>query len=206
MAAEQARERALQARLAAEARARLAREQAAAAARVRVEARRRAAEAQAPQLPPTATTTTATTTTTSATTTAEPPPPAQTTTAAAPSPPPPAAAGHPEAARIALGYLGVPYRWGGATPAGFDCSGLVAYVFAQLGIQLPHYAAAQFGYGAPVAENALQPGDLVFFDQLAHVGVYIGGGQFVHAPQTGDVVKISTLATFGARYFGARRV
>jgi peptidoglycan DL-endopeptidase CwlO len=80
------------------------------------------------------------------------------------------------------------------------------YVFAQLGISLPHYAAAQYGFGTAVARNQLQPGDLVFFDGLSHVGIYIGGGQVVHAPQTGDVVKISPLADFGAGYVGARRI
>ena len=69
-----------------------------------------------------------------------------------------------EAATIALHYLGVPYLWGGATPDGFDCSGLVMYVYNQLGISLPHFAAAQYGLGSPVARDQLQPGDLVFFE------------------------------------------
>ena len=115
--------------------------------------------------------------------------------------------GHPEAATIALRYLGVPYVWGGATPSGFDCSGLVMYVYAQLGISLPHYAAAQYGHGdAGRRATELQPGDLVFFDGLNHVGIYIGGGQMVHAPQTGDVVKITALSDFGGGYVGARRI
>ena len=80
------------------------------------------------------------------------------------------------------------------------------YVFAQLGISLPHYAAAQFGMGSPVAKSDLQPGDLVFFDGLAHVGIYIGGGMMIHAPQTGVVVKIEPISDFGNRYVGARRV
>ena len=76
---------------------------------------------------------------------------------------------------MALQYLGVKYRWGGESPkTGFDCSGLVAYVYAQLGIQLPHSAAAQYGLGAPVPRDDLQPGDLVFFNGLSHVGIYIG--------------------------------
>jgi len=116
------------------------------------------------------------------------------------------AGGHPEAATIALKYLGVPYAWGGATPGGFDCSGLVMYVYGQLGISLPHYAAAQYGFGTPVSRDQLQPGDLVFFDGLNHVGIYIGGGEMVHAPETGDVVKITPLTDFGANYVGARRL
>jgi cell wall-associated NlpC family hydrolase len=114
--------------------------------------------------------------------------------------------GHPDAATIAMRYLGVAYVWGGASPSGFDCSGLVMYVFAQLGISLPHYAAAQYGFGTPVPADQLQPGDLVFFDGLGHVGIYIGGGQMIHAPHTGDVVKISPISEFGSGYVGARRL
>jgi cell wall-associated NlpC family hydrolase len=84
---------------------------------------------------------------------------------------------------------------------------LVAYVFAQLGITLPHYAAAQYQYGVAVPRADLQPGDLVFFDGLNHVGIYIGGNSFVHAPHTGDVVKISTLTGwYDSTYVGARRI
>jgi cell wall-associated NlpC family hydrolase len=109
---------------------------------------------------------------------------------------------------IALGYLGTPYVYGGASPRGFDCSGFVMYVFAQLGISLPHNAAAQYGAGSPVSRSQLQPGDLVFFDGLGHVGIYIGSGQFVHAPHTGDVVKISSLSEswYSSTYVGARRI
>jgi cell wall-associated NlpC family hydrolase len=116
-------------------------------------------------------------------------------------------AGHPQAATIALRYLGVPYVWGGSTPSGFDCSGLVMYVYAQLGVTLPHFAAAQYGLGTPVDRSQLQPGDLVFFDSLNHVGIWLGGNQFVDAPQTGDVVKIETLSDWYAKnYVGARRI
>jgi cell wall-associated NlpC family hydrolase len=217
----QAQEAARQARLAAEARARLAAEQRARAAAARAAAARaaqaRKRKAAAPPAAPPPTTTTATTTTAPMPTTTTAPPastttdstPATTTTAPAPPPPPPAptAAGHPAAAAIALKYLGVPYVFGGGTPAGFDCSGLVMYVFAQLGVQLPHYAAAQYGFGVPVPRADLQPVDLVFFDALGHVGIYIGGNQFVHAPQTGDVVKISSLTGwYAANYVGARRI
>jgi cell wall-associated NlpC family hydrolase len=108
---------------------------------------------------------------------------------------------------VAMRYLGVPYVWGGASPAGFDCSGLTMYVYAQVGVSLPHNAAAQYGYGSPVSRSDLQPGDLVFFDGLGHVGLYIGGGNFIHAPHTGDVVKISSLSGwYAATYVGARRL
>jgi cell wall-associated NlpC family hydrolase len=109
---------------------------------------------------------------------------------------------------IALSQLGTPYVWGGAAPGGFDCSGLVMWAFAQVGVALPHSSYAQYGYGVPVSRDQLAPGDLVFFDGLGHVGIYIGGGQFVHAPHTGDVVKISSLdeAWYSANYVGARRI
>jgi peptidoglycan DL-endopeptidase CwlO len=129
------------------------------------------------------------------------------TTASAPVPAPILPGGHPEAASIALRYLGIPYLWGGGTPAGFDCSGLVMYVYAQLGISLPHYAAAQFGFGTPLTRDQLQPGDLVFFDGLDHVGIWIGGGQFVDAPHTGSFVKIETFGGwYATHYVGARRI
>ena len=107
---------------------------------------------------------------------------------------------------IALQYLGIPYVWGGASPStGFDCSGFVMYVFAQVGVSLPHHAASQYAYGVPVPYDQLQPGDLVFFNGLEHVGIYIGGGQFIHAPHTGDVVRIATLSEHGG-FYGARRL
>ena len=110
---------------------------------------------------------------------------------------------------IALQYLGIPYVWGGSSPStGFDCSGFIMYVYAQIGVYLPHHAASQFAYGTPVSREQLEPGDLVFFDGLGHAGIYIGGGQFVHAPHTGDVVKISSLyeSWYSATWVGGRRL
>jgi peptidoglycan DL-endopeptidase CwlO len=109
---------------------------------------------------------------------------------------------------IAFQYLGTPYVWGASGPGAFDCSGFTAYVYAQVGVSLPHNAAAQYGYGTPVSRDELQPGDLVFFDGLGHVGLYIGGGNFIHAPHTGDVVKISSLydSWYAATYVGAKRL
>jgi len=108
---------------------------------------------------------------------------------------------------VAMRYLGVPYVWGGSTPRGFDCSGLVMYAFGQIGISLPHSSYAQFAMGTPVSISQLQPGDLVFFAGASHVGIYIGGGQFIHAPHTGDVVKISSLTGwYSAEFAGGRRI
>lgn len=105
----------------------------------------------------------------------------------------------------ALAYHGVPYLWGGETPSGFDCSGLVLYVFRQHGVVLPHYSGSQFQLGDKVAPAALQPADVVFFGSpIHHVGIYIGGGYYIHAPRTGDFVKISKLAD-RSDYAGARR-
>ena len=108
---------------------------------------------------------------------------------------------------IAMEYLGTPYVWGGASPGGFDCSGLVVYAYAQVGVSLPHSSYAQYGSGVPVSFDELQPGDLVFFYGLGHVGIYVGGGNFIHAPHTGDVVKISSLSgSYASSFVGARRI
>jgi cell wall-associated NlpC family hydrolase len=120
-------------------------------------------------------------------------------------PAPPAT--HSGVVGIAMRYLGVPYQWGGASPAGFDCSGFVMYVYAQVGVSLPHSSYSQYGMGTPVSRDQLQAGDLVFFDGLGHVGIYVGGGSFIHAPHTGDVVKISSMTGWYASTFvGARRI
>jgi peptidoglycan DL-endopeptidase CwlO len=115
--------------------------------------------------------------------------------------------GHSGVVGIAMQYLGIPYQWGGASPStGFDCSGFTMYVYAQVGVSLPHNAAMQYSMGSPVGRAFLQPGDLVFFNGLGHVGIYIGGNQFIHSPHTGDVVKISALTGWYAdTYVGARR-
>ena len=110
------------------------------------------------------------------------------------------------AVRIAAGELGVPYRYGGSSPSGFDCSGLVAYVYGRLGVRLPHNAAAQYAYGRAVDSGHLLPGDLVFFDGLGHVGVYIGRGRIIHAPRSGERVEIQSLASRSGSLEGARRV
>jgi peptidoglycan DL-endopeptidase CwlO len=140
-----------------------------------------------------------------------PPPSDPTTPAPSPSPSPPPASPPPSThggvVGIALRYLGVPYRWGGASPSGFDCSGFLVYVFAKVGVYLPHSSYMQFRLGRFVPRSALQPGDAVFFNGASHVGIYIGGGRFVHAPHTGDVVKISSLGDswYSSTYVGARR-
>jgi cell wall-associated NlpC family hydrolase len=115
---------------------------------------------------------------------------------------------HSGAANAALSMLGTPYVWAGSQPGGFDCSGLVMWAFAQVGVSLPHSTYADYSLGVPVSRDQLQPGDLVFFDGLGHMGIYIGGDQFVHAPHTGDVVKISSLneGWYSSTYVGARRI
>ena len=108
----------------------------------------------------------------------------------------------------AMNELGKAYVWGAAGPDVFDCSGLVVYAYGTVGVSLPHSSYALWNAGVYVSRDQLQPGDLVFFDGLGHVGIYIGGGQFIHAPHTGDVVKISNLSDgwYAATYVGARRI
>ncbi|HTE13659.1 MAG TPA: C40 family peptidase [Burkholderiales bacterium] len=114
----------------------------------------------------------------------------------------------------AMGFMGIPYRWGGSTPeTGFDCSGFVQYVFRQaVGLVLPRSSFEQIRQGASVARDDLQPGDLVFFNTMrataSHVGIYIGENRFIHAPSRGKTVEIAefTNSYWQARYDGARRL
>ena len=113
------------------------------------------------------------------------------------------------AAAIAVREVGVPYRWGGSSPAGgFDCSGLVYWAYGQLGIELPHSSYALYDQGRRVARSRMKPGDLLFFSGLGHVGIYIGRGRMVHAPHTGTRVQVVKLgrSSYGARLVGVRRV
>ena len=106
-------------------------------------------------------------------------------------------------------YLGIRYRWAGSSPSsGFDCSGFTMYMYRKVGIGLPHNAAMQYRYGRAVPRSSLRPGDLVFFNGLGHVGIYLRGNRFIHASSSGGNVKISSLSGtwYGARYVGARRL
>jgi len=121
-----------------------------------------------------------------------------------PRPQPPTTA--ERAVRLARTQLGVPYRYGGASPGGFDCSGLVMWAYGRVGVPLPHNAAALFGVGRAVPRAGLQPGDLLFFRGLGHVGIYIGRGRMIHAPQSGRHVELQSLAVRRGSLVGARRV
>jgi cell wall-associated NlpC family hydrolase len=95
---------------------------------------------------------------------------------------------------IAKRYLGRPYHWAATGPGSFDCSGFTMFVYAQVGVRLPHSSRSQIGAGARVSRANLQPGDLVFFGSpIHHVGIYVGDGLFIHSPRTGDVVSIDPL-------------
>ena len=103
-------------------------------------------------------------------------------------------------------FLGIPYSWGGATPrTGFDCSGLVRFVYGHFGIGLPHSTWGDLSLGRRVTRGSLRPGDLVFFYGASHVGIYAGGGRFIDAPHTGARVRISTMDQYSG-YYAARRL
>ena len=117
-------------------------------------------------------------------------------------------------AEFALGFRGVPYRPGGADPGGFDCSGLVQYVFAQYGVAVPRVVEEQYEVGEKIKPSRIKPGDLIFFNtkrrgsDASHVAIAISQDQFVHAPNSTGVVRVETLGSsyWGARYIGARRL
>jgi peptidoglycan DL-endopeptidase CwlO len=121
-----------------------------------------------------------------------------------PAPPPPTLA--ERAVTLARSQLGVPYVYGGASPGGFDCSGLVMWIYGRLGVPLPHNAAALYSTGRPVSTSHMKPGDLVFFHGLGHVGIYIGHGRMIHAPQTGERVEVEALGERSGAVEGARRI
>jgi cell wall-associated NlpC family hydrolase len=123
------------------------------------------------------------------------------------------AASSPGAAALlaAESRIGAPYRYGGAGPDSFDCSGLAAYAYLQAGIKLPRTSSQQYAIARPVPRRDLRPGDLVFFRltgrEVSHVGIYAGDGRFVHAPQSGGNVRMASLDDewFSERYAGAGR-
>lgn len=113
------------------------------------------------------------------------------------------------AAKIALEAVGVPYRWGGESPGGgFDCSGLVRWTYLRLGIELPHSSYALYSTGKSVSRAHMKPGDVLVFSGLGHVGLYVGRGRMVHAPQSGRLVEVVRLGDshYGGRLVAARRV
>lgn len=113
------------------------------------------------------------------------------------------------AAKVALKAVGVPYRWGGSSPAsGFDCSGLVHWAYGRVGKAVPHSSYALYGLGRRVARSRLKAGDVLFFSGLGHVGLYVGRGRMVHAPQSGRTVEVVRLGRshYGSRLVGARRL
>jgi len=105
-------------------------------------------------------------------------------------------------AGIAARYLGVPYVYGGSSPAGFDCSGFVEFVYSQVGVSLPHSAAEQGRLGTRVPVSAAVPGDVVVLDGGSHVGIYVGGGRMIDAPEPGRVVSVD--AIYDSNYYIVR--
>jgi cell wall-associated NlpC family hydrolase len=130
--------------------------------------------------------------------------PAAAGTPVAATAPLPSGGGNAAAAAAAMAQLGTPYSWGGSGPGGFDCSGLASYAYAQIGKSVPHYTGAIWNQFPKVPGGQLATGDMVFFNGGGHMGIYIGGGQYVHAPRTGDVVKVSRLGD-RSDYMGAVR-
>ena len=111
------------------------------------------------------------------------------------------------AAAIALNEVGVPYRWGGMSPAsGFDCSGLVYWAYGRLGIKLPHSSFALYDRGRRIGRARMRPGDVLFFRGLGHVGIYVGRGRMVHAPHSGSRVQVVRLSRYGGRLVSVRRI
>lgn len=111
----------------------------------------------------------------------------------------------------AYNFLGRPYVYGAAGPNSFDCSGLTMYVYARFGYSLPHYTGSQFSMGSAVSKGNLSAGDLVFFNtygSISHVGIYVGGGDFIHAPSSGKNITVSSLndSYYSKRFAGARRI
>lgn len=94
-------------------------------------------------------------------------------------------------------FIGTPYAYGASGPSRFDCSGFTSYVYRYFGVSLPHSSSGQSGYGSSISKSNLQPGDLVFFggSGIHHVGIYVGNGNYIHAPKTGDVVRIASLGS-----------
>ncbi len=112
------------------------------------------------------------------------------------------------AVSAALGAVGVPYRWGGESRSGFDCSGLVRWAYGRVGLDLPHNSHALYSVGRRVTRSRMRAGDVLFFEGLGHVGLYLGRGRMVHAPYTGRNVEVVRLGTtnYGRRLVGARRM
>lgn len=117
------------------------------------------------------------------------------------------------AVQIAEQFLGLPYVYGGSTPAGFDCSGFTSYVYKQLGYTLNRVSADQLYNGVPVSKSELLPGDIILFkkkdaSRIHHVGLYVGNGMMIHSPQTGDVIKYASIVNgyYNEVYYAARRI